>query len=317
MSLFYNATIDESYPHPLDVTLGVLFILVFVISLTLNPISFLYHSKKSALCSALYAYLSVCDFCVTLWNSLHVGELLLRRDRPKDHVADLREIVLYTVYYTFAAYSGLLINFILMCRAFNISRPLTVIPRDAVIRLIAAVLGLYTMLQILTVVIPGKFKPCWHSSSLSVQYRNSLEVVVWITYVIVFIPGSLSVIVAIQHLFRSDTRKNNTVSKIDCFRIVMLSIPNIAYPVFLSYQHVIRDSRASMESCERSQELADTIDLITRSILPMFSSAWNPVFVVFCTKEIRIMIARMLSSRKMKKKIARSNQYNFKLESNT
>ena len=293
MALFHdeNATDpDDTYPRYVDVTLGISFIFMFLISLIMNPLSFLYHSRKKTLPCALYTYLAICDFVVNLWHPLAVAQYLLQGARPTDHIATINERCAFLIYFTFSSYSGLLVNIILLSGAVMMSRPGSTIPKGPVLRLVCALLGLYTLLHFLVAFSPDPIgAPFWAAWSLAIHYRNSLEVVVWVTYVIFFIPGPFAIAAAMQYVTQTTVPRGG-VSKAETLKIIMLCIPNMVYPLFLTIDFMSwhRNNGGGVESTVNKD--ASVMSFFGKTFLPIFSSTWNSVFICLLTKEMRVLI---------------------------
>ena len=217
------------------------------------------------------------------------------------HLTDLTNPS-YVVYFTFSAYSGLLINIILICGAVLISRPSATIPKSPVLRLVTALLGLYTVLQILVAWVPGKEgnKPRWLAESLGIHYNNSMEVVVWVTYTISFLPGPFAVVVAVQHLFTPPRNAQATaVSQSECIKIIMLCIPNFVYPIFLMVDFTKYNNQTDGYAPDAGGP--NIMPFMGKTFIPIFSSTWNPVFVALLTHDMRQMIRDMLCKKTSKR----------------
>ena len=305
MSLFYehNSTHpDASSQQMLDVTFGISFIVLFLLSIILNPLSFLYHSRKKNLSCALYTYLAICDFVVNLWHPLAAAQYMLQDERPVNHNASINERAAFFVYSTFSRFSGLLINIILICGAVEITRPNTTIPKGPVLRLVSALLGLYSLLQFLVAFSPDYIgPPTWAAWSLAIHYQNSLEVVVWVTYIIFFIPGPFAVVAIIQFLSNSSYLEVSR-ARSEFVKIMMLTIPNFAYPMFLTVDFFSWHRGQGSYENEATPIDANVMTFFGKTFIPTFSSAWNPVFVCLLTRDLRIMIRDMC-----KKKSQRTN----------
>ena len=298
MALFHNVNTtdpDAGSQHMVDVTFGIAFIILFLISIILNPLSFLYHSRKKTLSCALYTYLAICDFVVNLWHPLAAAQYMLQEDRPTDHIATINERCAFFVYSTFSRFSGLLINIILICGVVEITRPNTTIPKGPVLRLVSALLGLYSLLQFLVAFSPDNIgPPTWAAWSLAIHYQNSLEVVVWVTYIIFFIPCPFAVVAAVQFLSNSSYLE---VAKSEFIKIMMLTIPNFAYPLFLTVDFFSWHRGSGSYDSDATPIDANVMTFFGKTFIPTFSSAWNPVFVCLFTRDMRIMIRDMCKKR--------------------
>lgn len=290
-----TVTEDEASGQPkyVDVSFAISFIAMFVISFVMNPISFLYHSRKKTLICALYTYLAISDFMVNLWHPLVSAGYLLQESRPADHDASMNERCTFLVYFTVSSYSGLLINIILICGWIKISRPGVIIPKGPVLRLVMALLGLYTLLQFIVAFSPDPIgPPYWASWSMAIHYRNSFEVVVWVTYLIFFIPGPFAVVAALQRLFQNNEfNLCPEVSKPECVKVIFLCIPNFIYPIFLSIDFMSwHRGEGTYSGGNISQEDASMMSFFGKTFIPIFKSAWNPLFICILTKDLRTMV---------------------------
>ena len=295
-----NATDPSTIqPQYVNVSFGISFIAMFMISFIMNPISFLFHSRKKTLSCALYTYLAISDFVVNMWHPLVSARYLLLKGRPADHDASINERCFFLVYFTFSSYSGLIVNIILICGWIKISRPGAIIPKGPVLRLVTALLGLYTLLQFVVAFSPDPIgPPYWASWSMAIHYRNSFEVVVWVTYLIFFIPGPIAIVSAFQRLCQNDEcNMCPEVSKIECVKIIFLCIPNFVYPIFLSIDFMTwHHGEGKYGTGNISQEDATFMSFFGKTFIPIFRSAWNPIIVFILTKDLRAMVRNVRKS---------------------
>ena len=106
----------------LDYTIGTCLILIFLVSTTLNPLSFLYHIQRdSKLSSRLYALLAVFDFIVNIYSPLFQAYNFFKKSEDVDREANFQ----IRVFQGFTNFSGwmsqILINVITCTRLFTIN----------------------------------------------------------------------------------------------------------------------------------------------------------------------------------------------------
>lgn len=135
-------------------------------------------------------------------------------------------------------------------------------------------------------------RPYFSDLSMAVHYNNSIEVVVWVCYIISFIPGPFAVVVAVQHLFTRNLHTVHIVSSAECVKMILLCIPNFAYPIVTVVDFTMFSNESSSESI---------MTFVGKTFIPIFSSTWNPVFVTLLTQEMRAMIRGMCKQRRVKR----------------
>ena len=119
MTVYYPEYTDSL---TLDYTIGTCLILIFLVSTTLNPLSFLYHIQRdSKLSSRLYALLAVFDLIVNIYSPLFQGHNFLKRTEDVDREASI-QIRIFQGFTNFSGWmSQILINVITCTRLFTIN----------------------------------------------------------------------------------------------------------------------------------------------------------------------------------------------------
>ena len=121
MTVYFSRYTDSP---ALDYIIGTILILIFLVSSSLNPISFFYHiTRDSKLSSRLYALLALYDFLVNIYHPLlQAHHFLMEAEDVSGEAGIYFQVVQGTA--NFAAWSSqIIINCILFVRFYSIKYP--------------------------------------------------------------------------------------------------------------------------------------------------------------------------------------------------
>ena len=121
MTVYYLKHTDSL---TLDHTIGTCLILIFLVSTTLNPLSFLYHIQRdSNLSSRLYALLALLDFIVNIYSPLFQAHNFFKETQDIEEEAGVHAKVVQGISSIAAWSSQIAINFIIFIRLYTIKFP--------------------------------------------------------------------------------------------------------------------------------------------------------------------------------------------------
>ena len=288
MTVYYPKHTDSL---TLDNTIGTCLILIFLVSTTLNPLSFLYHIQRdSKLSSRLYALLALLDFIVNIYSPLFQAHNFFKETRDiggKEKI--YAKAAVQGVSLTAAWSSQIVINVIIFIRLYTIKYPFGRVNRKLVwVCLFYVVLHLVV---IETVKIPysknwipelqlidAPRDKIWRENPIDQVY--SILVIMPIT--VIYILGGISSIYTVFLLTRDTGPSETREQKRKSVRIILtLSIINWSVPIAMTYANFTWPKEdSSLTNFVTTYVIANGIKSVV-SIL-------DPIIILLLSKEMRV-----------------------------
>ena len=242
MTVYYPKHTDSP---TLDYTIGTCLILIFLVSTTLNPLSFLYHIQRdSKLSSRLYALLALFDLIVNIYSPLFQAYNFFKPAKEGDgETAGIYEKIVQGIGNFSAWSSQITINIIVFVRLYKIKFPFRrVNTKFIAVFLTCFALGLIVVeslylheanywfpeIQQVTTFLTGKDK----ESSMKVVYGCVLTGPMAIIYFLGGISAFYTVYLLTRDTGPEETRKQKQKS---VRTILILSIMNWSVPIGIVY----------------------------------------------------------------------------------
>ena len=232
MTVYYPKHTDAL---TLDYTIGTCLILIFLVSTTLNPLSFLYHIQRdSKLSSRLYALLALLDFIVNIFIPLFQAHNFLKKTEDSSTEVELQARIVQGLANVSSWLSQIVINVIIFVRFFTIKFPFER-PRQKFVWILVACVTIHLIAM---ETITSTFYNYWFSivQLVTVQpdkINKSLELAYTILVVApttgIYILGGISSIYTVFLLTRDTGPSETREQKRKSVRIILtLSVINLS-----------------------------------------------------------------------------------------
>ena len=244
MTVYYPKHTDSLL---LDYTIGTCLILIFLVSTTLNPLSFLYHIQRdSKLSSRLHALLALLDFIVNIYSPLFQAHNFLKKteDEPGRTGIHIEALFDQGISYPSSWLSQIVINVLIFIRLYTIKFPFGRIKHKYIWTFLS-----YTVLHLFVfeVVIVAFSDNFWDPQYQVVMTCNTsengrpIQYFVYVFLVVVpiatiYILGGISSIYTVFLLTRDTGPSETREQKRKSVRIILtLSIINWSVPIAIVY----------------------------------------------------------------------------------
>ena len=213
MTVYYPEHTDSP---AVDYTIGTCLILIFLVSTTLNPLSFLYHIQRdSKLSSRLYALLALLDFIVDVYSPLYHAYNFLK---GTEDVGGAREATIHArmvqgVMHSAAWLSQIMINVIICVRWFTLKFPFRRVQQ----KFVWACLSCYSVILVAMEMLMVGYYKYWYPELqlVSSEPQNKIEqkislahrVVVIFPTAIIYVTGGTSSVLTVILLTRDGNKE--------------------------------------------------------------------------------------------------------------
>ena len=295
MTVYYPKHTDSL---TLDYTIGICLILIFLVSTTLNPLSFLYHIQRdSKLSSRLYALLALLDFIVNIYSPLYHAHNFFKETQDLHGKAKMKAIIDQVISYPSSWLSQIVINVLIFSRLFTIKFPFRSVKRNF-IRICLS----YAMLHLLgfdlawIAFYENYWVPELQATTASNPTNDDHQPVQHLIYelfvvapiIVIYILGGISSIYTVFLLARDTGPSETREQKRKSVRIILtLSIVNWSVPIAMVYAFLNWPERDSNTS-----ELVAAYVIVNGNRLIL--SALDPVIVLVLSRDFRAHVQYLM-----------------------
>ena len=274
----------------LDYTIGTCLILIFLVSTTLNPLSFLYHIQRdSKLSSRLYALLALLDFIVNIHSPLFQAHNFFKETEDSSGKAGIQAEIIQGITHPSAWLSQIVINVIIFARLLTIKFPFERV-KQKFVWICISFLAVYLIVLDLASI---RYHQYWHSELQIITMPRddihpssvmsySYTILLLIPVAIIYILGGIFSIYTV-YLLTSDTGPSETrEQKRKSVRIILtLSIINWTAPLAIIYTNFNWPQENST-----IEELVGAYTVING--MKKFVSAMDPVIIMILSNDLRV-----------------------------
>ena len=286
MTVYYPKHTDSL---SLDYTIGTCLILIFLVSTTLNPLSFLYHIQRdSKLSSRLYALLAIFDFLVNVYSLPFQAHNFLKEAVDTDEEVKMQARVAQGSSHVAAWSSQVVINVILFVRLYTIKFPFSRVNQK-----IVWICLVYTFLHVTVVESVKIVKGYYWDPELQLlntpreeALHNTMDMIFIISVIlplsVIYILGGISAIYTAFLLSRDTGPSETREQKRKSVRVVLtLSVFNWSVPIAIIYTlfHWPNDSSTAAE-------LVRTFAVVNG--MSKIVSLMDPVIILVLSKDLRV-----------------------------
>ena len=276
----------------LDYTIGTCLILIFLVSTTLNPLSFFYHIQRdSKLSSRLYALLALLDFIVNIYSPLFQAHNFFKETEDSDGEAGIQAKVVQGITHPSAWLSQIVINVLIFVRLFTIKFPFDRVKHKYVWAFL--LLGMLLMLGVESMSI--LYYNYWHSvlqlvTVPSEEFHKVVESLyaglVVAPAAAIYILGGVSSIYTVFLLTRDTAPSETREQKRKSVRIILtLSIINWSVPIAIVYTNAHWPRKGSSTAMFVSAYVV--VHLIKKIV-----STLDPIIILVLSREMRDYIRK-------------------------
>ena len=271
----------------LDYTIGTCLILIFLVSTTLNPLSFLYHIQRdSKLSSRLYALLALLDFIVNIYSPLFQAHNFFKETEDLSRKAGIQPKLVQGITHPSAWLSQIVINVIIFVRLSTIKFPFDRVKQKFVWTFLSLEMLHMFGLEFMTIVYYNH----WHSEVqlITVPPGESHKVVedvytalIVVPIAVIYILGGVSSIYTVFLLTRDTGPSETREQKRKSVRIILtLSIVNWSVPIAIVYTGTSWPRQGS--STVKFVGAYVVVHLIKKIV-----STLDPIIILVLSKEMR------------------------------
>ena len=293
MTVYYPKHTDSL---TLDYTIGTCLILIFLVSTTLNPLSFLYHIQRdSKLSSRLYALLALFDSIVNVYCLPFQAHNFFKEAVDTDGEVKIQARVAQGTSNIAAWCSQVVINVILFVRLYTIKYPFSRVNQK-----IVWICLVYTFLHVTAVESVKITQADYWDPELQLlntpreeALYNTMDMI-FITLVIlpltvIYILGGISAIYTAFLLTRDTGPPETREKKRKSVRVVLtLSIFNWSLPIAMIYTLVNWPDDSSTAA-----ELVRTFTVVNG--MSKIVSLMDPVIILVLSKDLRVYVKDRIS----------------------
>ena len=293
MTVYYPKHTDSL---TLDYTIGTCLILIFLVSTTLNPLSFLYHIQRdSKLSSRLYALLAIFDFLVNVYSLPFQAHNFFKVAVDTDEEVKIQARVAQGSSHIAAWCSQLVINVILFVRLYTIKFPFSRVNRKAV-----WICLVYTFLHVTAVESVKNTEAHYWDPELQFlntpreeAIHNTMDMIflilILLPLTVIYILGGMSAIYTAFLLTRDTGPSETREQKRKSVRIVLtLSVFNWSVPIAMIYTLVNWPNESSTAA-----ELVRTFAVVNG--MSKIVSLMDPVIILVLSKDLRVYVKDCVS----------------------
>ena len=295
MTVYYPKHTDSL---TLDYTIGTCLILIFLVSTTLNPLSFLYHIQRDTkLSSRLYALLALLDFIVNIYSPLFQAHNFFKETEDLSPKAKIEAIIEQGISYPSSWLSQIVINVLIYSRLFTIKFPFASVKRNFIqICLSYAILHLLVF-EFAMIAFSENY---WVSELQATSASNptesghhSVEHLIYVLCVVapmavIYILGGISSIYTVFLLTRDTGPSETREQKRKSVRIILtLSIVNWSVPIAMIYAFFNWP-----ENNSNTSELVAAYVIING--IRLILSALDPVVVFVLSRDFRARVQYLI-----------------------
>ena len=239
MTVYYPKHTDSL---TLDYTIGTCLILIFLVSTTLNPLSFLYHIQRdSKLSSRLYALLALLDFIVNIYSPLFQAHNFFKETEDTGRAVGVKTLILQGAT-QFAAWSSqIVINVIICVRLYTIKYPFERVKQKLVWIIVMSAMICVLVMESVTITAFEVWDPKIQVATVPVKdlhkYMDLIYTIsVLVPISVIYILGGVSSIYTVFLLTRDTGPSETREQKRKSVRIILtLSIVNWSAPIAIIY----------------------------------------------------------------------------------
>ena len=274
----------------LDYTIGTCLILIFLVSTTLNPLSFLYHIQRdSKLSSRLYALLALLDFIVNIYSPLFQAHNFFKETEDSSGKAGIHSRLVQGITPPLAWLSQIAINVIIFARLFTIKFPFERVNQKSIGVFISSAAVYLVVLQLAFT----RYRQYWYSELQHISMRrDEVHALAHYTYgillltpvAVIHILGGISSIYTVFLLTRDTGPSETREQKRKSVRIVLsLSVINWSVPIAIAYTAFNWPTEESTTA-----ELVGAYAVVTGT--KKIVSALDPVIILILSPNFRAYI---------------------------
>ena len=274
----------------LDYTIGTCLILIFLVSTTLNPLSFLYHIQRdSKLSSRLYALLALLDLIVNICSPLFQAHNFFKETEDSSRKSGIKAEIIQGITHPSAWLSQIVINIIIFARLFTIKFPFRRV-KQKLVWICISFLAVYLVVLDLASM---RYHQYWHSElQIITRPRNDIHpsnvmsysyiILLLIPMATIHILGGMSSIYTVFLLTRDTGPSETREQKRKSVRIILtLSIINWTAPLAIIYTNFNWPKENSTTA-----ELVGAYTVING--MKKFVSATDPVIILVLSNDLRV-----------------------------
>ena len=284
MTVYYPKHTDSL---SLDYTIGTCLILFFLVSTTLNPLSFLYHIQRdSKLSSRLYALLALLDFIVNIYSPLFQAHNFFKETEDFEREVGVQTLILQGTT-QFAAWSSqIVINVIICVRLYTIKYPFERVSQKLIWIIVVGAMLYVLVMESVTITAFEVWDPIIQLATVPVKdLHKSMDLLYTFTILVpisvIYILGGISSIYTVFLLTRDTGPSETREQKRKSVRIILtLTIVNWSAPIAIIYTNFKWPTENSTTA-----ELVGVYVVVNG--IKTIVSAFDPVIILTLSQDFR------------------------------